>query len=63
MKFQRGYIAGISSALLFGAVFAFIVLSEPFSFAQVLAGLVMMFGVFLLPLGPHEPESDSAKAT
>lgn len=52
-----------STSSLFGAAFAFIVLSEPFSSTQVLAGLVMMFGVFLLALGPHEPENDSAKAT
>jgi drug/metabolite transporter (DMT)-like permease len=37
-----------STSTLFGAAFAFIILSEPFTIAQVLAGLIMMLGVYVL---------------
>ena len=37
-----------STASLFGAVFAFAVLGEPFSIVQLLAGLVMLLGIYLL---------------
>ncbi len=37
-----------STASLFGAVFAFIILREEFTWVQVTAGLVMVFGVYVL---------------
>ena len=37
-----------STASLFGAVFAFIILREEFTFVQVIAGLVMVLGVYVL---------------
>jgi drug/metabolite transporter (DMT)-like permease len=37
-----------STSSLFGAVFAFVLLREPFSWVQVLAGLVMLLGVYVL---------------
>jgi drug/metabolite transporter (DMT)-like permease len=43
---RTGMIFSMSS--LFGAVFAFIVLREAFSIVQVLAGLIMILGVFSL---------------
>lgn len=43
---RTGVIFSMSS--LFGAVFAFAILREPFSLTQVLAGLTMMMGVYIL---------------
>jgi drug/metabolite transporter (DMT)-like permease len=37
-----------STASLFGAVFAFIILREEFTFVQALAGMAMVFGVYVL---------------
>jgi drug/metabolite transporter (DMT)-like permease len=37
-----------STSSLFGALFAFVVLREGFGFVQVLAGLIMMLGVYSL---------------
>jgi len=37
-----------STSSLFGAMFAFAVLREAFSFVQLLAGLIMLFGVYVL---------------
>jgi len=37
-----------STSSLFGAVFAFVVLREVFTFTQLLAGLVMLLGVYVL---------------
>jgi len=37
-----------STSSLFGAMFAFAVLREPFSFIQLLAGLVMLCGVYII---------------
>ncbi|MBM4240838.1 MAG: DMT family transporter [Euryarchaeota archaeon] len=37
-----------SLASLFGAIFAFLILSEPFTITQMLFGLLMLFGVFIL---------------
>jgi drug/metabolite transporter (DMT)-like permease len=37
-----------STSSLFGAVFAFLVIDEPFTVVQVLAGLLMLLGVYLL---------------
>ena len=37
-----------STASLFGAFFAFIILQEPFTPVQVLAGLLMIFGVYII---------------
>jgi drug/metabolite transporter (DMT)-like permease len=37
-----------STSSLFGAVFAFVVLREPFSLIQFLAGLMMLLGVYIL---------------
>ncbi|MFQ5951350.1 MAG: DMT family transporter [Candidatus Geothermarchaeales archaeon] len=56
---RTGVIFSISS--LFGAAFAFIVLSEPFSPIQAFAGLAMMFGVFLLVSEPTEAKKDLRK--
>lgn len=43
---RTGVVFGISS--LFGAVFAFIVLREAFTLVQLLAGAVMLLGVYVL---------------
>ncbi len=43
---RTGVIFSMSS--LFGAVFAFAILREPFSLTQVLAGLTMLMGVYIL---------------
>jgi len=37
-----------ATSSLFGAVFAFILLKESFSIVQIVAGFVMLFGVYLL---------------
>ncbi len=37
-----------STASLFGAVFAFVILREGFTFVQIFAGIAMVFGVYLL---------------
>ncbi|MCL5949575.1 MAG: EamA family transporter [Candidatus Bathyarchaeota archaeon] len=37
-----------STSSLFGAVFAFIILNEEFTFVQFFAGVVMVFGVYVL---------------
>jgi drug/metabolite transporter (DMT)-like permease len=37
-----------STSSLFGAFFAFVVLSEEFSVIQILAGLLMILGVYVL---------------
>ncbi len=37
-----------STSSLFGALLAFIVLSEPFTVIQLVAGLVMVFGIYVL---------------
>jgi len=33
---------------LFGAIFAFLILGEPFSFLQLLFGFLMFLGIFIL---------------
>jgi drug/metabolite transporter (DMT)-like permease len=43
---RTGSLFPISS--LFGAIFAFIILNEPFSFMQLLYGILMILGVFLI---------------
>jgi drug/metabolite transporter (DMT)-like permease len=43
---RTGSIFSLSS--LFGAIFAFIILSEPFTISQLLFGLLMLVGVFIL---------------
>jgi drug/metabolite transporter (DMT)-like permease len=43
---RTGVIFSLSS--LFGAVFAFVVLSEPFTIIQIGAGLVMILGIYVL---------------
>ena len=43
---RTGVIFSLSS--LFGAVLAFVVLREVFTFVQLIAGLVMMFGIYVL---------------
>jgi drug/metabolite transporter (DMT)-like permease len=54
---RTGVIFSISS--LFGAVFAFLVLSEPFNFVQLIAGLVTVLGIYVLyrcsMVKPHLP--------
>ena len=37
-----------STSALFGAVFAFFALGEPFSIIQILAGIAMLIGVYIL---------------
>jgi drug/metabolite transporter (DMT)-like permease len=43
---RTGSIFPISS--LFGAIFAFLILNEPFSFLQLLFGLLMILGVYII---------------
>jgi drug/metabolite transporter (DMT)-like permease len=43
---RTGVIFSVSS--LFGAVLAFVVLREPFNYIQVIAGLVMIVGIYVL---------------
>jgi drug/metabolite transporter (DMT)-like permease len=43
---RTGMIFSMSS--LFGAFFAFVILREPFTFIQILAGLLMLLGVYVL---------------
>jgi len=45
---RTGVIYSISS--LFGAVLAFLILKEPFSFIQLVAGAIMLLGVYVLIL-------------
>jgi drug/metabolite transporter (DMT)-like permease len=37
-----------STSSLFGAVFAFAVLSEPLTWVQLVAGLAMLLGVYII---------------
>ena len=54
---RTGVIFSLSS--LFGAVFAFFTLSEPFTTIQLIAGLVMLLGIYVLyrcsEVKPHIP--------
>lgn len=54
---RTGVIFSLSS--LFGAVFAFLVLSESFTIVQLIAGLVMLLGIYVLyrcsEVKPHIP--------
>jgi drug/metabolite transporter (DMT)-like permease len=43
---RTGSLFSLSS--LFGAIFAFIILKEPFTFSQLFFGLIMLMGVFIL---------------
>jgi len=45
---RTGVIYSMSS--LFGAVLAFLILREPFTFIQLVAGTVMLLGVYVLIL-------------
>lgn len=54
---RTGVIFSLSS--LFGAVLAFVVLSEPFTFIQMVAGLVMVLGIYVLyRCGERTPNRD-----
>jgi drug/metabolite transporter (DMT)-like permease len=45
---RTGAIYSMSS--LFGAILALLILKEPFSFIQVIAGAIMLLGVYVLIL-------------
>jgi drug/metabolite transporter (DMT)-like permease len=46
-----------STGSLFGAVSAFLILREPISFVQILAGLMMMFAIYVLSIPPRKGTS------
>lgn len=49
-----------STSSLFGAILAFLILREPFSFTQFVAGTIMLLGIYVLYLyGKRKPESSS----
>lgn len=56
---RTGIIYSISS--LFGAVFAFFTLEESFSIIQLLAGIAMLIGVYILYLKPKQSFLDAPK--
>jgi len=43
-----------STSSLFGAVSAFVILQESISVIQILAGLLMLFAIYLLSVPPKE---------
>lgn len=45
-----------STSSLFGAVFAFVVLKEPLSLVQIVAGFVMVTGVFIIYKKSKQPK-------
>jgi len=46
-----------STGSLFGAVSAFLILREPISFVQILAGLMMLFAIYVLSIPPRKSTS------
>lgn len=50
---RTGVIFSMSS--LFGAVSAFLILREPISVLQILAGLLMLFAIYVLSIPPKKP--------